>query len=404
MARDLRTRLAGIRSNSRPRQASMSEERRLTADPGTDSPMSGNGYIAGLPSGMHRCQRELSGWDLVSPHFWMRELSRPFSPVDLEQTIDGSPFSLRLKEARLSLSGMRFFDLETTGLSGGTGTIAFLATLGRFSGSDRFNTVQYFMDDYPGEPSMVSRLATDLSAAAVVVSYNGSSFDLPLFRTRCILNGLRPFEPLWHLDLLQAARRLWRGVLPDCSLGTVEREILSCDRGPDLPGSAIPERWFSFLRGGEGAGSAMEMVFSHNDNDVRALALLLVMMAKGFMDGRILRADPVGLASILDRSNPDLALETLETAVASGNLRAIKPLMRNYWKAGRREDRMGLIPLLPDDSYGLYMKSLHAEKVGKDLDTALSFTEKALALAEGIMVRRLEHRLRRLRRVQTVKG
>ena len=223
--------------------------------------------------------------------------------------------------------------------------MAFLATLGGFGADGRFNTVQYFMDDYPGEPAMVSRLARDLSEATAIVTYNGASFDLPLFRTRCIMNGLKPPEVPRHVDLLPVARRLWRSVLPDCSLGTIEKHILSIDRGPDLPGSAIPERWFSFLRGGHDTVEAMEVVFSHNDSDVRTLASLLVLMAKGFVEGQVRGADPVGLAFLLGRSNPDLALGTLESALASGELRAIKPLMRTYWKAGRREDRMSLVQI-----------------------------------------------------------
>ena len=339
----------------------------------------------------------------MDQNFWMRELSNPFPPVELGQQLDAAPFSSRLNGVRLSLSGMRFLDLETTGLSGGTGTVAFLATLGRFSSCDRFTTVQYFMDDYPGEPSLVRRLAADLSEATTVVTYNGGSFDLPLFRTRCIMNGFRPPEPPRHLDLLVAARRLWRGVLPDCSLGTVERSILSIDRGPDIPGSAIPERWFSFIRGGRDTEAAMEVVFSHNDSDVRTLATLLVTLAKGFEDGRVPEADPVGLALVIGRSNPALALDTLETALAMGELRAIKPLMRTYWKAGRREDRMALIPLLPDDSHGLYMKSIRAEKVDKDMAAAVVLAGQALAQAEGSMAKRIELRLKRLGRGQEVR-
>jgi len=376
MARDLRTRLADLRSTTKPCSS---------VTPRCSS----------VPSA-----RTLPGWEQISPHFWMRERGLPLSPLDLGQHVEGAVFSSRLKETRLSLSGMRFFDLETTGLSGGTGTVAFLATLGRFSANDCFSTVQYFIDDYPGEPAMVSRLAADLAEAETVVSYNGSSFDLPLFRTRCILNGLRPPDLPWHVDLLIPARRLWRGVLPDCSLGTIEREILSIDRGPDLPGSAIPERWFSYLRGGDEAGSSMDLVFSHNDNDVRTLAQLLVMMAKGFLEGKIPRADPVGLAFLLGRSNPDLALYTLEAALATGESRVVKPLMRRYWKMGRRGDRMDLVPLLPDDGYGLYMKSVHAEKVDKDLDAALALTVRALGLAGGSMLKRLEVRQKRLDRLQ----
>jgi uncharacterized protein YprB with RNaseH-like and TPR domain len=356
----------------------------------------------------------MPGWVQVSPYFWMRHLDSVMSPVAPGLKVDATPFSARLKGVQLSLSGMRFFDLETTGLSGGTGTVAFLATVGRFSSQalssadddsaaidksgtiDRFCTTQYFIDDYPGEPAMIQRLAADISEAQALVTYNGGSFDLPLFRTRCIMCGLQPPEISRHLDLLTVARRLWRVVLPDCSLGTVERRILSIDRGPDLPGSAIPERWFSYLRGGEEAQEALELVFSHNDHDVRTLASLLLLLADGFGKSRVYLADPVGLAVILGRSSPELALRTLESAVAEGEPRALKPLMRSYWKAGRRQDRMDLVPRLPEDSYGLYMKSVRAEKLEKDLDAAFGFVDQALAQASGSIALRLEKRRKRL--------
>jgi hypothetical protein len=57
---------------------------------------------------------------------------------------------------------------------------------------------------------------------------------------------------------------------------------------------------------------------------------------------------------------------------------------------------MALIPLLPDDSYGLYMKSIRAEKVDNDPVAATFLAERALVMAEGSMARRLEQRLERL--------
>jgi uncharacterized protein YprB with RNaseH-like and TPR domain len=351
----------------------------------------------------------------------MRHLDSVISPVTPGLKVDATPFSARLKDVQLSLSGMHFFDLETTGLSGGTGTVAFLATLGRFGSMDKsgangrsavidktcamnsFHTTQYFMDDYPGEPAMIRRLAADISEARSIVTYNGGSFDLPLFRTRCIMSGLRPPEIPWHLDLLTVARRLWRVVLPDCSLGTIERRILSIDRGPDLPGSAIPERWFSYLRGGKEAQEAMDLVFSHNDHDVRTLARLLLLLSEGFEKGRVYQADPVGLAVLLGRSSPGLALRTLESALAEGEPRALRPLMRSYWKAGRRQERMDLVPRLPEDTYGLYMKSVRAEKLDKDLEVAISLADQALAQASGSMALRLEKRMKRLGRLLTKK-
>ena len=380
MARDLRTRLAGIRSASRP------EERK--------------GHNIEVKSG----HRILSGWNLVSPNFWMRKLEQPYFYTEPHQLVDGAPFSARLKDTKLSFLGMRFLDLETTGLSGGTGTVAFLATLGRFSSENNFVTTQYFIDDYPGEPEMIQHLASDLAEAETVVTYNGGSFDLPLFRTRCILNGLRPPTVPQHIDLLVATRRLWRGILPDCSLGTIEREILFINRGPDIPGSAIPELWFSYLRGAKDAELGLSLVFSHNDQDVRTLAWLLSHLTNGFALGKLVKADPVGLAILVGRSNPAQALRILEDALEEGNPRVIKPLMQIYWRAGRRRDRMALVPRLPDDVYGLCMKSLYAEKIDNNLDAALRYAVQGLSCATGSMTIRLKKRLKRLTLIQEAKG
>ena len=47
-----------------------------------------------------------------------------------------------------------FFDLETTGLSGGAGTLAFLAGCGWF-GDDGFHVRQFFLTGPAGEPAML---------------------------------------------------------------------------------------------------------------------------------------------------------------------------------------------------------------------------------------------------------
>jgi uncharacterized protein YprB with RNaseH-like and TPR domain len=50
----------------------------------------------------------------------------------------------------LDYRGALFFDTETTGLAGGTGTVAFLIGLGWFEG-DGFVTRQLFARDYAEE-------------------------------------------------------------------------------------------------------------------------------------------------------------------------------------------------------------------------------------------------------------
>jgi hypothetical protein len=243
---------------------------------------------------------------------------------------------------------------------------------------------------------MISRLTLDLNNTGALVTYNGSTFDVPLYRTRCVMNGIPPPELAIHIDLLAPARRLWRGILEDCTLRTIERQILHVDRGPDIPGSAIPERWFSFLRQGSSGFQNMDVVFSHNDQDVRTLAQLLITIRNGLDQGRLENANPAGLAVLAGRSDAAQAVRILQEALSNGDSRAVKPLMHAYWQQGKRQERMNLIPALPEDAYGFYMKSIHAEKIENNLELATFYAKKAHKLASGLKAIRIAQRVDKL--------
>ena len=87
-----------------------------------------------------------------------------------------------------------FMDTETTGLAGGTGTVAFLVGAGFFH-EGKFRLEQCFMRDFDDEEPMLHYLDELFKRAETVVSFNGKSFDVPLLRTRFITNRI-PF----HLD------------------------------------------------------------------------------------------------------------------------------------------------------------------------------------------------------------
>lgn len=181
-------------------------------------------------------------------------------------------------ERSIKLEQLLFFDLETSGLSSGAGTVAFLAAFGRYRHTDNLNTAlsvtQFLLLDYPGEAVFLEQIQmqlSDIESDPVVVSYNGKSFDIPLLRSRLVMNGLQPFA-VKHLDLLHPARLLWKTILPSCSLTEIEKSVLDFDRGLDLPGSQAPEAWFAFLK--NGTWDALDKICEHNAHDLHGLALL----------------------------------------------------------------------------------------------------------------------------------
>jgi len=165
-----------------------------------------------------------------------------------------------------------FMDTETTGLSGGSGTVAFLVGVGYFEG-DVFRLEQVFMRDFNDEEPMLRYLDGVFKGRDTVVTYNGKSFDIPLLRTRFIQNRLRfRLDAALQYDLLHAARRFWKRRLGDCTLVNIEREVLGMRRHGDVPSVEIPEIWLEYLRTRD--ARRLEQVFYHHKMDILSLAAL----------------------------------------------------------------------------------------------------------------------------------
>lgn len=166
-----------------------------------------------------------------------------------------------------------FIDTETTGLSGGAGTIAFLVGIGYIDGGD-FAVEQYLMRDYSDEAEMLSRLGERFQSFDTYISFNGKNFDLPLLKSRFAMCRMRE---LWQdkdqIDLLYPARRTWKLRIGSCRLSRIEEMILGCPRSDDLPGSEVPARYFEFLKSGDDA--LLTDIIDHNRQDIITLGTLL---------------------------------------------------------------------------------------------------------------------------------
>ncbi len=184
-----------------------------------------------------------------------------------------------------------FVDIETTGLSGGAGTLGFLIGLGTFV-KGGFNLRQYFLRDPEEEAATLQLLRSDLENVDGLVTFNGRSFDLPILESRYTI-ALRDRWRLSrrpHLDLLYPSRRLWSKTLPNCRLGTLERRVLEVERTEeDVPGELIPGMYLDYLRTGD--ASDMTRVIYHNAIDILSLVGLASVVLEKHLD-----QDPSGLA------------------------------------------------------------------------------------------------------------
>jgi uncharacterized protein len=173
-----------------------------------------------------------------------------------------------------NLTNMVFMDTETTGLAGGTGTLAFLIGTGTCV-DGMFLVRQYFLPDPSGEAGMLTAALAEMESGSALVTFNGRGFDVPILQARASLR-LRRFDALVqtpHWDLLPHARRLWKRKLESCALRSLETEILDVRRSTeDVPSSMIPYLYREYLRTGD--PRLIAGVLYHNVQDILSMALL----------------------------------------------------------------------------------------------------------------------------------
>lgn len=204
----------------------------------------------------------------------------------LPQEIPPQPLSLafaKREQQHVAAQDLLFFDTETTGLAGGTGTRAFMIGAADWhidaqrGGGLRIR--QLMISTMAAETAMLRTFTGWLSSTTVFSSYNGRSYDAPLLKTRYRLaRQADPITALDHIDLLYPTRRRYRGVWENCRLATIERQLLKIVREDDLPGSEAPSAWLRYLRGGDAVN--LRRVVEHNHQDVVTLAQLFLRLVE----------------------------------------------------------------------------------------------------------------------------
>ncbi|MGZ4122333.1 MAG: ribonuclease H-like domain-containing protein, partial [Tumebacillaceae bacterium] len=140
-----------------------------------------------------------------------------------------------------------------------------------FYEEDEFVVRQYFLRSYAEERAVLWHFNELLKGYRAMVSFNGKGFDWKLLETRFTMARL-DVVPMVHLDLLPPARRLWKKVLTNCRLVTLETEVLGFARVEDTPGKMAPELYFAYQTDGD--ARHLVGIAQHNVHDILTLVTL----------------------------------------------------------------------------------------------------------------------------------
>ena len=312
--------------------------------------------------------------------------------------------------SRVDPGKVLFFDSETTGLAGGTGTIPFMLGFG-FFGEQAFQVKIFVLQDLDREGEFLQAVADFLRQGgfSATVTFNGKAFDFPLLETRYILQRQRfPLLELPHLDFLFPARTIWKNTYDSRKLGYLGEMLLGLSRSEDIDASSIPALYFSFLR--TRAFSLIEPVVEHNAMDLVGLAAV-VLLGVLYLDDYSLAGDGgeiFGLGLLCERAG---LLEKAEgfykvaREVSAGAdvgtlaMRRLSVLMKKKKLFGEALELWRALGA-GDDPGALREISIHYEHRERDYAEAVAFVEKALASArlKPTQQQEMEKRLERLRR------
>jgi uncharacterized protein YprB with RNaseH-like and TPR domain len=309
----------------------------------------------------------------------------------------------------LDVRKVLFFDSETTGLAGGTGTIPFMLGFGFFS-DQVFQVKIFLLQDLDKEGEFLAAVDDFLAAGdfAATVTFNGKAFDFPLLETRYILQRRRfPMLQSPHLDFLFPARTLWKNTFDSRKLGYLGEMLLGISRSDDIEASSIPALYFNFLRNQD--FSAIEPVIEHNAMDLVGLAAMVLLAARYLADYSLTadEGEILGLGLLCERAG---LLEKAETFYqiskdVSGRAevreRAVRRLSVLLKKKKLYQEALKLWEILSaaNDLQAYREISVHYEHRERNYYQAVEIVERALGsvrLSSG-QRQELEKRLQRLR-------
>ena len=290
--------------------------------------------------------------------------------------------------------GALFLDTETSGLAGGTGTIAFLLGMARFTGTELVLR-QWLLTGFKGEAAMLESARSWLSEAEYLVSFNGKTFDVPLLVGRYRMHRIvEPMGGMPHLDLLHPMRAAFAKKWDDCKLQTAERRLLRLHRDNDLPGAMMPATWSRFISLGQ--LDTMPAVLEHNRLDVLSLPACAAALAQVYAEPGHTECDSLALARRhLARGRREDALCHLRSALPRLDDVGLLMLATLQRRAGQEQEALTIWQELAQRDIAEAIETLakHCEHRQRDYIAALAYTRRLAEIADEESIQRRAARL-----------
>jgi len=277
-----------------------------------------------------------------------------------------------------------FIDTETTGLSGGVGTLVFLLGVAEIKDNMVINH-QLLLNGMAGEAAMLMWFNQKLTEKHTLVSYNGKSFDIPLLVNRFRLKRISsPLLTLNHIDLLHWIRRLHKNTWPDCRLPTAEQYCLRFYRKDDVSGAEAPEIWSQLIRYGN--TRQLKLLVRHHFWDVLSLV--------GILDYLMIKLNPkeqenIDFYSVANYfytlGEVNKAKKILESNRKGLCERGLVLLAKIYRKEGDYEAALFIWGNLAKKNHEISLEFLakHYEHVCKQYDVSLSYTRQLISVSKS---------------------
>lgn len=210
--------------------------------------------------------------------------------------------SLNYATKDIDIKDLVFLDIETTGFSP-KNSVCYLIGTAYITGNQLICR-QAFSDTPDDEADMLNSFISSINANSIIITYNGSNFDIPFIEARCMRHDIcaDAISQCRQIDIYSHIRKLSRLLkLDNLKQKTVEK-FCGINREDIYSGGELIETYKDYIikykLNDNDAASALDKLLTHNREDVMALPLICpVLMYNSLL--HIVECDNLQISDII---------------------------------------------------------------------------------------------------------